>query len=156
MKRTPALVLALSLALLTGVPAAAQHSESHRAAAIELLEATRISETLKSSINTMMEVQLRGNPQLRAVEGVMRTFLDKYLSWENLKDEYAEIYAGHFTEDELRELTAFYRTPAGQKLASATPALMTEGARLGERVVQEHSAELQQMIMEHLQAPARQ
>ena len=156
MKRTPALVLALCLALFTAGRAAAQPTESHRAAAIELLETMHISETLQTSINTMMEVQLRGNPELRVVEGVMRQFLNKYLSWESVKNDYGAMYASHFTEEELRQLTAFYRTPVGQKLTAATPAIMAEGARMGERMVQEPSAELQQMIMDHLQSqPAR-
>jgi len=155
MRRIPTLLATLALLLGCGGRAAAQHSESHLAAAIGLLEATHVEQTLESSINTMLQVQLKGNPELRVVEGVMREFLAKYLSWENLKDEYAEIYATQFSEEELRQITAFYRTPVGQKLASATPVLMTEGARLGERVVQEHSAELQQRVMEHLQSQNR-
>ena len=39
---------------------------------------------------------------------------------------YAPIYARHFTDDELRELTAFYRTPTGRKSLSALPVAMTE------------------------------
>lgn len=39
---------------------------------------------------------------------------------------YAPIYTRHFTDDELRELISFYRTPVGRKSLSALPVAMTE------------------------------
>lgn len=159
MKRVSILVLALTAGVTCAAPRAAaqEPTPGQRAAAAELLEAMHISAALDASINTMMEVQIQSMPALREVEPVMRDFFRRYMGWEALKDQYAEIYARAFTEEELRQFTAFYRTPAGQKLASATPQLMREGAALGERTVQEHMGELQQMILEHLgsrQAPA--
>jgi len=37
-----------------------------------------------------------------------------------------EIYARHFSEHELQDILAFYRTPAGRKLVKLMPALTTE------------------------------
>ena len=37
-----------------------------------------------------------------------------------------EIYARHFTAEELREIIAFYRTPVGAKLLAMTPQLTAE------------------------------
>ena len=37
-----------------------------------------------------------------------------------------EVYASRFTESELAELIAFYRTPTGKKLARVTPELLRE------------------------------
>ena len=152
-KKIPTLVLALAAATVCAAPRAAaqEPSPAQRAAAAELLETMHISAALDASINTMMEVQLQANPGLRQVEGVMRDFFRRYMSWEALKGQYADIYARAFTEEELRQIIAFYRTPTGQKMAQATPQLMREGAALGERTVQEHMGELQQMIMEHLE-----
>ena len=89
--------------------------------------------------------------QLAQFGDVMRDFLRKYMTWESLKDEYALIYARTFTEPELRELTAFYRSPIGQKVATSLPQLMNEGAELGQRKGMEHMPELQQAILARLQ-----
>jgi len=47
----------------------------------------------------------------------------------NLADLFKEapaIYARHFTAAELRDLTAFYRTPTGQKALRVLPQVMGE------------------------------
>ncbi|MEO8883351.1 MAG: DUF2059 domain-containing protein [Devosia sp.] len=36
-----------------------------------------------------------------------------------LMDQVARVYASHFTTDELKQIVAFYSSPAGQKLATA-------------------------------------
>jgi uncharacterized protein len=75
------------------------------------------------------------------------------VSWEALREQYVEMYANAFTEDELRQMTDFYRTDVGQKLARATPRLMAEGAALGERAIQAHRGELEEMITARLRQP---
>jgi len=42
-----------------------------------------------------------------------------------------EVYARHFTADELRAMLAFYKSPVGQKALHTMPTVMTE---LGERM----------------------
>ncbi|HEX8694503.1 MAG TPA: DUF2059 domain-containing protein [Longimicrobium sp.] len=156
MKKITVLVPALLAVLLAAGPAAAQPapvSPTHRAAALELLEAMRVSEALQLSIETVLQAQMQSNPELQAVESVMRDFFVRYMSWDNLKAGYADIYSRAFTEPELREMIAFYRTPTGQKLARATPQLMREGSELGQRAVQEHMGELQEAVLRQLSGP---
>jgi hypothetical protein len=153
MKRT--LLAALALVIALAARAEAQHSPSHHAAALELLTVMHIPEALQASQATALRAQVQANPQLRGVEGVLRDFFARYLSWDMLKDPYAELYANTFTEAELREMTAFYRTPVGQKLARSSPALMRQGADLGDHIVQQHMSELQEMIRRQLETGGR-
>ncbi|HEU4557451.1 MAG TPA: DUF2059 domain-containing protein [Longimicrobium sp.] len=148
---TKLLAAALALALtLPAAPARAQSSAEQRAAATELLVAMRAPEMLESSVRTMLDAQLRNAPELANVQDVLRDFVNRYVSWEALREQYVEIYARAFTEDELRQMTDFYRSDVGQKLARTGPRLLAEGAALGERAVFEHRAELEQMIMARL------
>jgi hypothetical protein len=40
---------------------------------------------------------------------VMETFMGKYFTWDAIKDKLGQkMYAAEFTEDELKQLTAFY------------------------------------------------
>ena len=94
----------------------------------------------------MIDIQLQQNPAIAPFKQVMLDFFSKYMSWESLKDDIAEIYLEEFSIQELKELTAFYKTPTGQKAALRVPQLMSKGGELGMRRVQEHMPELQEMI----------
>lgn len=143
------LLLALALAAATAGTAAAQTtpSPSHRAAALEMVEAANMEATLRESLDTMLKLQMEQNAELRPFENVMRAFFGRYMSWSTLRDDYALLYAEAFTEAELRELATFYRSPIGRKVAQTTPQLMSRASALGEKAVQAHLPELQQMIM---------
>lgn len=144
------LISLLTLLAFAAARADAQQSASRRAAAMELLLAMRVPETLQASITTALQVQLQGNPQMRGMEPVLRDFFARYVSWDRLKDQYADLYASTFTEEELQQMTQFYRTPVGQKLARSSPLLLRQGAELGERAVRQHMPELQEMIRQQL------
>jgi hypothetical protein len=141
-----ATILLLAALLALGArPAAAQEPLRHELA-LQLLEAMRMPEQVQATLANVAATQARMNPDLPGLGDLLREFLARYVTWDALKDEYAELYAGAFTEEELREMAAFYRTPAGQKLARATPQLSRLGAEIGERVMRAHAAELQEMI----------
>jgi hypothetical protein len=44
------------------------------------------------------------------------------------------IYALHFTADELREITAFYRGPMGQKFLQVMPRIMQDSMAAGQKI----------------------
>jgi len=146
-------VLLAALLALGARPAAAQEPLRHELA-LQLLEAMRVPEQIQASMAEVAATQARMNPDLPGLEELLREFLARYVTWDALKTEYAGFYAGAFTEEELREMTAFYRTPAGQKLARATPQLSRLGAQLGERVMRAHAAELEEMIARRAAAAA--
>jgi len=54
--------------------------------------------------------------------------------------------AEQFTEEELKDITRFYQTPSGKKMARLTPELTAKGAMLGQQEVQAHLGELGEMI----------
>ena len=145
-------IVVLAALLGLGVrPAAAQESLKHEMA-LQLLEAMRVPDQLQASLATVVATQARLNPDVPGLQAVLRDFLARYVNWDALKDGYADVYAAAFSEEELREMTDFYRTPAGQKLARATPQLSRQVAELGERAMRAHAAELDQMIARSLPA----
>jgi hypothetical protein len=147
----PTIVALAALLALGARPAAAQETLRHELA-LQLLEAMRMPDQIQASIATVVATQTRLNPDVPGLREVLRDFLARYVTWEAMKEEYAEMYAGAFTEEELREMATFYRTPTGQKLARATPQLTRLGAELGERTLRAHAAELDQMLARRLEA----
>jgi hypothetical protein len=49
-----------------------------------------------------------------------------------LTSEVAKLYANHFTEAELKELLAFYKTPVGTKLITEQPKVGEEGLKFAQ------------------------
>jgi uncharacterized protein len=95
-----------------------------------------------------VDMQIKANAQIAPFRQVMLDFFAKYMSWDAMKDDMAKIYVEEFTLQELKDLTAFYKTPTGQKAALRVPQLMNKGADLGMRRVQDHMPELQKAVQD--------
>jgi hypothetical protein len=69
---------------------------------------------------------------------------------DQIIDEIARIYAQKFTEPEMKEVIAFYKTPVGKKFVNEEPALIDQGLsraeawsqRMSEEVMNRFRAEL--------------
>jgi hypothetical protein len=126
--------------------AAESTPETHRQAALALFEVMELRELLDQSVATALENALRINPSLRPFEGVMREFFRRYMSLEAIAEPMAELYVESFSELELRQMTWFYGTDVGRRAVAEMPGLMRRGGELGEALVAEHEAELQESI----------
>jgi uncharacterized protein len=146
-------ILIGAIALLQ--PAVARADEaSHRKAAESLLSLMNMDSVMSQSIDQMLQIQIKQNPAIGAYEQEMKNFLKKYMSWAGLKDDMVKIYMDEFSESELNELNKFYQTPLGKKTLEKMPTLLSKGAELGQRRVQEHLPELQTAIAEKEKAKA--
>ena len=116
--------------------------------AYELLKAMQVETALKASINAMVDQQVKQDPTLAPYRKILFEFLSKYTNWDILKEDMIRSYSEAFTEQELKELALFYRTPLGQKAALRLPQLMDAEIGLGMKQAQQHMPELRQMIEE--------
>lgn len=73
-------------------------------------------------------ILIQTNPNLsREIEQVAaKLTVDLKNRRVELQEQLAQTYASHFSEQELRDAVAFYRTPLGQKLVSEEPKAMEE------------------------------
>lgn len=72
--------------------------------------------------------------------------LSAMLDMSELEGDLIRIYDKHMTEEDLRALLAFFRSPAGTKYLSKVPVMMSEAMSLGER----WAGEKAQLLMEEL------
>lgn len=63
------------------------------------------------------------------LEEALETFGDRFSDVGYLADLYAPVYAEHFSEAEIREIIAFYRSPVGRKMIELTAPLTQAGSR---------------------------
>lgn len=86
-----------------------QGNSDSKEIAYKLFEITNMKDLMDQSINNIIDVQIRSNPNLAVYEGVMKEFAKDILNFDSLKSEYAQLYIEEFTKDELEELVEFYK-----------------------------------------------
>jgi hypothetical protein len=129
----------LTSLILNAAPALCQNedfpdSAARREAAALLLDAMQTERAhLAHADQVVQRFRSSGTADTSsALASTVQELFDGQLSWQALKPDYIELYAATFTADELRRLAAFYRTPLGQKLAMAAPALSEGSMRIAE------------------------
>ena len=130
-------IRALSLCLFL-VLAPQAHADERLALAQEYVNASRVSELLATSsvliMRPIVEQLLTKEPSLSAEirNEFMTRFENKFIARAPvIVEAFAKIMAAEFTADELREATAFVKSPLGQHLLDFQPTMMQKGAEIG-------------------------
>lgn len=130
-------ILALALVFSMFIGFSYADEQSHRAAAEELLLLTGVektSETIFERMKLIMDQQFDNQPGL---DEEKKEILKKYrertlkmvmeeLDWEKMKDNYIDIYVKTYTEKEIRDISEFFKSPAGRKYIEKLPQLTEE------------------------------
>jgi len=141
----------LTLTLLLVAPQVTRADDADRLkTAEELLLSMKVDKQLAEAVDTMLDVQLKQNPAMAKFRAPMKAFLSKHLSWEAIKTDMIKLYAEEFTEKELNDMKAFYKSPVGLKLAEKQAKLSAKQMELGMKRVQDNQAELKKMIEDEL------
>jgi uncharacterized protein len=118
-------------------------------AAKELIVIMRAADRFKTAMPLILQALkpaiVQGRPEVeRDYDAVAKQVLDEATGmFGELAELLAGIYASNFTASELRELTAFYRSPIGQKLADRHPAITQQSVVAGQtwgQGLSEHAA----------------
>ncbi len=72
----------------------------------------------------------------------------KEISWDNLKEDYISIYAETFTEEELKGLVTFYKSPVGRKFIEKQPELMKRTMEISQEKMMELIPKMQELAKE--------
>jgi len=121
-------------------------TKSHRKAAADLLKLMDAENQAMAGANAMADVMLQSNPMLSPFRDVITEWSAKVMTWENMMPKMVALYAETYTEDELKELIAFYSSKLGKKMIRVTPELTRRGAMIGSELAQKHMGELQAAI----------
>lgn len=143
----------LFVALVIGIPIGANSSlayspvvDLHAQAAAELLSVMKFEQNALAGVGVMADQLIRQNPALGPYRDVIMKWAATYMTWEKLQAPLVDMYEESFSEAELRDLIAFYKTPTGQKSLTVLPALMGRAMELGSALGKEHTHELETMI----------
>ena len=150
-KHTVALMVFLGVFVFT-LHAQNTHTAEEYQICYRLFEIMEMDKTMRDTTNKLVDVQLNAfsisNADKAKVRPVLIKFFEKYMSYDSLKRDLAEVYLKYFTIKDIQELIKFYQTPTGRKFIKNQSVLMSEGADLGVKRVQSHQDELQLMLMQ--------
>jgi len=129
---------------------------NHRKLAEELLELMNVKKQLTQSVEQIKQVQITKINKMPAAEkykdkipelqNQITDYLAKELNWDSVKNDFLTPCSDTFTEDELKELIAFYNTPIGKKVLEKFPEMMKKTFTLSQKRVSEVFPKAQQMI----------
>jgi hypothetical protein len=129
---------------------AGDSSKSHRGRVKELFALMDMQAVVDASRDEMIAAQLKANPMLEPFKDIMRDFLAEHVSWKSLERGFIDDYVETFSQAEIEDMIAFYKTPTGAKAISSMPELMKRGAQRGVERVQKHMPELQKKLQERI------
>lgn len=121
---------------------------SHRQAALEMMQASGVPEMLERAFAAQLETQFKALPELEKIRSQLTEFYRKAFAFKELEKDLCALYMKHYTADELRQITAFYRTPAGRKKARVDGVLSAELGTLFLRHSEKKFPELQKLLQQ--------
>ena len=108
-------------------------------------------------VQQMFGVKLNADQQEKVndlSEKVMK-IVSNALNWDALEPEYAKLYAAAYTEQQIDDLLAFYKSPTGQVMIEKTPGLMQEANGVVQKRMADAMPQIQRLIKEYMTQAVR-
>jgi hypothetical protein len=135
----------------------------------ELLKLTKVEQTLlqvqqqnleqiKSGIfQQMSPVKLTPDQkaQVDSLADKVAAVMAKALSWHDLEPEYSKLYAETFTEQQIDDLLAFYRSPTGLVIVDKMPVLLKQSTVFVQQRMAAVNPELQSLLKDFMANAAK-
>jgi len=130
----------------------------------ELLDVTNAAQMQKQLIGQAQQVamaQLRNSlpaadaERAAAVQKRVFALMSEQLGWEKMKPICVKAYADTFTEPEIDDILAFYKSPAGQTMIQKMPSLMANVMEQMQGQMASFMQQMKQMLDTETKAPQR-
>ena len=135
------IIIILNLILLFTSSHAATNSVKQKAA-LKMLNVMNKNRLLDKHINSMIKMEVTGNPLLAMKQKEVTQFFQRYASFSKLKPQLAQMYTRELTIKEMQQFTAFFDTNVGQKMILKMPRLIGLSSNLAQKKIQERYPEL--------------
>jgi len=138
MTRLRALCTAVALVCASGQVFAA--TPSHEAAAEKFLllaHADKLPAPVYGQVQQMFAQRFEQTKAPASKKSVLDSYqakanaaLDQSIGWNKLKPDMVKLYTSSFSEQELKDLVAFYQSPLGKKVLETMPRVTQQSAQL--------------------------
>ena len=79
-------------------------------------------------------------------------FSNMYAAPDGVLPQMVDLYAKHYTHDDVLALLQFYRSPVGQKAIALMPVLVQEGGAIGQRWMEPRMPKIMDALQQRLRA----
>jgi hypothetical protein len=155
------IVGSIAAMLVLGVMCVSAQETQRRAMAEELLNVMNMQDTIEKSfamVKQMIPAQMEKMKQVTGDTNMpanvssqtdkMMDMLAEEMSWNKIKADYITLYAETFTEQELKDTVAFYKSPTGQAFIKKQPELMKRSMEISQKVMMQIMPKIQAMSEE--------
>ena len=133
MKRLSAIIFLAALGL--SIKPVLADDASQRVLAAKVIDMVSGKATMRASFDAVMNgaiqnMQQHGLPQegIDAVRATIAKWYETQINFDDIRPKIVDIYVKDFSEDDLKQILAFYESPIGQKTIKTMPSVMREGA----------------------------
>ncbi len=151
MKKTLIIILLLSTFNTLG-------ETNKRQLAEELIVLTNVESTINVMYDQMGKMT-QGMSQQLGIKPSESEFFEKYMArmfslmkeemnWEKMKEPTIEIYIKHYTEKELQDIVAFYKTKSGKSMVSKMPLVMEDSMVITQSILKDFLPKMQALTKE--------
>jgi hypothetical protein len=148
MKRFIATLLALSL------PVCGFAEEAGKRESVEELINLMQMDSIVDSMYTQMEPIAQDMAQNLGIEPSEQKYFEKFMSqyvalmkeemsWEKMKEPMIDIYQKNFTENEIQDMVAFYKSETGRSVIRKMPAVIEDSVGMSQSILKSFYPKLQ-------------
>ena len=136
------------LVVALGLRVACAEDHARQKLAEELLVLMKMQDSMQKSLDMLKKTlpaqiqqmsRTAGGPQApvqaSAQADRVMALVAAEMSWDKLKGDYVKLYSETFTEEELRGLVDFYKSPAGQTFTAKQPEVMRRSMEISQRAM---------------------
>lgn len=120
---------------VAATPASQPPSEASIQQLLQVTQAHKMLDAMQTRLDGMMrktsEQALSGQPAdageqkiIDAQMAKLSALMKSQLSWDSMEPMYVDIYRKTFTQKEVDDMIAFYKSPSGQSMVAKMPAVM--------------------------------
>ena len=116
---------------------------SHRKAVEDLFLLTKTSkmmDSVKIQTKKILFQQLREQDIPEAKKPIFNKYMSKMIelitntvNWDKIKPQMTDLYVSNFSENEINNMLAFYRSPTGKKFVEKMPVIMQKSMEIGQK-----------------------
>ena len=127
---------------------------SHKAAADTFVEQIGLKASTATSFDSMVAPIAKSvtsgaklsAPLMAKIETGIKAWINEDILTPDFFNQLSALYSAAFTEAELKELTAFYQTPVGQKALKTLPGLTAQGTEIAQKTASAKQPELMKRL----------
>jgi hypothetical protein len=159
MKRLMIFILAAFVSCGTFAQTSQPASKTSVEQLLEMTETRQLHEATMQEVTKMVDestarIMNRIPPEkqdkFKKVMLQLDTIIKEEMIWDNMKDQYIQIYMETFTQQEIDDLVAFYKTPSGRSFIKKQPLVIQRTLAISQEkmgIMLERSSNIMQKVM---------